>query len=281
MIFITGATGNVGAPIVQLLAERNLPVRAALSSSDGNSPFPANVETVPFRFGQPETYAPAFTGVKKLFLMRPPAISDVKTYLFPAIDAAIEVGVEHIVFLSLLGIDRTPFVPHYHVEEYLKASEIDYTFLRPSFFMQNLNTTHRAEIRQQDELIVPVGRGKLSWIDTRDIAQVAVTVLTQPAHDNQIYQLTGPESLDYEQVAARLSTALGRKIEYNHPSILRFIRYQRQLGTPLPFILVMVGLYTASRFGASAHITDTFQRLTGRPPRSIDEYIRDHTACWQ
>ncbi|NDJ78922.1 MAG: SDR family oxidoreductase, partial [Chloroflexi bacterium] len=238
------------------------------------------VDAARFDFAQPDTFAPAYAGVKRMFLLRPPAISDVKRYLFPAIDAAQASGVEHIVFLSLLGVENNRVVPHYKVEKYLESCGVAYTFVRPSFFMQNLNTTHRSEIRDESEICVPVGRGKTSFIDARDIGAVAALALAEDGHTNRAYELTGSEALDYYEVAAIFSDVLGRPITYANPSILRFVRAQRRKGAPLKFALVMIGLYTSTRFGMAKTITNEVERLLGRPPITLRQYVQDYRECW-
>ena len=108
-IFITGATGNVGAEIVRQLSAGEHPIRIAQRNVQPSSN--SSVEYIEFDFQKPSTFAPAFQGVKKVFLMRPPALSQVKTYIYPAIDSAIASGVEQIVFLSLLGAQNNSIVP--------------------------------------------------------------------------------------------------------------------------------------------------------------------------
>ena len=280
-ILVTGATGNVGAEVVRLLRQGNHQVRAAdRTPNAADRRFGNGVEQVWLEFGAPESYSPAFAGVERMFLIRPPAISDVKRFLFPAIDAAREAGIQQIVFLSLIGVERNRVVPHYKVEQYLLGSGVPYTFLRPSFFMQNLNTTHRAEIKEQNEIFVPAGLGKTSFIDVRDIAAVAALTLTEPGHTNRAYALTGSEALDYYQVAAVLSEVLGRPIIYRKPSLLRFIRRQHAGGTPWPFVLVMSGIYTTARLGLAARLTDETARLLRRAPITLRRYAEDYRDCW-
>lgn len=145
-ILVTGATGNVGAEIVKQLRSRGYAVRVAdVDPVKVQEMFSNSVEFALFDFARPETFAPALAGIEKMYLMRPPAISDVRRFIHPAIDAAASAGVKHIVFLSLIGIEKNKIVPHYKVEQYLLNSSMAWTFLRPSFFMQNLNTTHRNE----------------------------------------------------------------------------------------------------------------------------------------
>jgi uncharacterized protein YbjT (DUF2867 family) len=172
-------------------------------------------------------------------------------------------------------------VPHYKVEKHLKASGIPTTFLRPSYYMQNLNTTHRVEIRDQDEIMVPVGRARTSFVDVRDVGAAAARALTEPGHENRAYELTGREALDYYQVAELFTEILNRPITYRNPSIPRFFRHQRRLGIPVPFVLVMVGLYTATRFGSGERVTGDLEALLGRPPIPMRQYIADYADHWR
>jgi uncharacterized protein YbjT (DUF2867 family) len=279
-ILVTGASGNVGGEIVKLLSERGFAVRAAdRQARQVAEPVP-NIEAVAFDFSRSETFAPAFAGVERMFLMRPPAISNVRRFIFPAIDAAKQAGVKHIVFLSLIGVEKNRIVPHYKIEQHILASGLDYTFLRASFFMQNLNTTHRREIRERSEIFVPAGKGKTSFIDVRDIAAVAALALTQEGHGGQAYDLTGGEALDYDQVARLFSQVLGRTITYRRPSLLQFLRRQHESGVSSSMALVMAGIYTTARFGLAGRLAEDTRRLLGRAPIQLKDYIDDYKAAW-
>jgi len=281
-ILVTGALGNVGAEVVKLLRQSGQPVRAAgtrpaaIAQRFGNL-----VEATWLDFEKPESFGTALAGVERMFLMRPPAISNVRRSIFPIIDAAKQAGVRQIVFLSLIGVEKNRIVPHYKIEQHILKSGLEYTFLRPSFFMQNLSTTHRDEIKDQNEIFVPAGRGKTSFIDVRDIAAVAALTLTEAGHANRIYELTGDEALDYGQVAALLTDVLGRPITYRQPGLLQFLRRQLAKGTPLAFATVMAGIYTTARLGLAARLTGDLRRLLGRAPISFRQYVEDYQACWQ
>lgn len=280
-ILVTGASGNVGYEVVKLLGEEGFAVRAAdrRGEQQGQALAPG-VEAVTFDFNKPETFGPALAGVERMFLMRPPAIADVRRRIFPAIDAAKQAGVKHIVFLSLIGVAKNRIVPHYKIEQHILASGLDYTFLRASFFMQNLNTTHRREIQERNEIFVPAGKGKTSFIDVRDIAAVAALTLTQAGHSGRAYDLTGGEALDYDQVARLFSLALGRTITYRRPSLLQFLRRQRKNGVPSSLALVMAGIYTTARLGLAGRLTEDTRRLLDRAPITLKDYIDDYRAAW-
>lgn len=280
-VLVTGATGNVGAEVVRLLQGRGCTVRAAVRGVRPSEPvFDGRTEYVEFDFERPETYAPAVESITGLFLVRPPAISDTKRYINPVIDAARTAGVEHIVFLSLLGAEKNPLVPHRKIETYLESSGVAYTFLRASFFMQNLSTTHREDIRDRDEIYVPADKGRTSFIDVRDIAAVGARTLTESGHKGRAYALTGPEALDYSEVADIFTEVLGRKIIYANPSVLSFVRKMRKRGWPSGFVLVMAGIYTTARLGLAGRVTEETARLLGREPTTMRRFVEDYKECW-
>ncbi len=280
-ILVVGATGNIGLDVFNQLTAKDIHPLAAVRNPDkAKTILGDKANLVPFDFKNPATYKPAFQGIKKLFLVRPPDIADVKTFVRPVIQAAKNAGVEHIVFLSLLGVENNPIVPHYTIEKDLMTSGMSWTFLRASFFMQNLSTTHRAEIRDENMLMMPAGHGKTSFIDGRDIAAVGVKALTESGHENKAYDLTGSEALDYFTAADLLTATLGRKITYRNPSIIAFARRMKAQGNPWAYILVTSALYTTARLGMAAKITDETQRLLGRSPIRICQYIKDYKQAW-
>jgi uncharacterized protein YbjT (DUF2867 family) len=153
-------------------------------------------------------------------------------------------------------------------------------FLRPSFFMQNLSTTHRDEIRE-GRLVVPAGHGHTAFVDVRDVAGVAAKVLLEDGHEGRAYELTGREALDYARVAAVLSDVLGRRIVYADPSPVAFWRHARAAGRPVPYVLVMLALYFVARFGVAAQVAPDLERLLGRPPIDVRTFAQDHAEVWR
>ncbi len=280
-ILVIGALGNVGAEVVKSLLSAGYKVRASDTNPEMvKERFGATVEAVRFDFTDPTTYKATFIGVEKMFILRPPHITNIKRDMVPSIDAAKRAGVKHVVFLSLIGIENAKYVPHYKVETYLKEVNLQTTFLRCSFFMQNLNTTHRKEIKERNEIFVPVGNAKTSFIDARDIGAVAAVALTQDGHAGKNYDLTGSEALDYWQAAKILSEVLGREIKYKNPNLIHFFLETMRRGTPFMFALVMTGLYTSTRFGMAEPITNEVEKLTGKKPITFREYVTDYKESW-
>lgn len=280
-ILILGAPGNVGTEIVRKLQQMDVRFRVgAHDVKAAGVTLGYHLDITHFDFLKPETYNQSFAGIERMFLVRPPRLSNVKRDIAPAIQAAVKAGVKHIVFLSIQGVENNRFVPHYKIEQVLLATGVNYTFLRAGFFMQNLATTHCAEIRDQDEIALPVGTAKTSFIDARDIAAVAVLALTETDHTNKTYTLTGSEALDYEQVAEKLSSTLHRTIRYTHPSIITFIRRQLAQGQQLSFTLIMTALYILTRFGNAKTVTEDVGMILGRPPIRFDQFAEDYRLSW-
>lgn len=281
LVAVTGATGNVGVEVVRRLQAEGLAVRALVVDPEAaRERLGVDVDPVRFVFGDASTYEAAFAGVHALFLMRPPQIADVARRIHPAIDAARAAGVRKIAFLSLQGVERNPVVPHHRIERHLRGSGVPTVYLRPSFFMQNLSTTHRDEIRGGC-LVVPAGRGRTSFVDVRDVAEVAAKVLLEDGHEGRAYELTGRDALDYAQVAAVLSDVVGRRIVYADPSPLAFWRHARSAGHPVPYVLIMLALYSVARFGLAARVAPDLERLLGRPAIDVCTFAEDHADVWR
>jgi len=280
-ILITGATGNVGGELVKICSRENVEAVAAVSDlAKSASQFPSGIEPRKFDFTRPETYASAMQGVSKVFLMRPPAISNVRRDIFPFLEYCRRERVEQIVFLSLLGAEKLSFTPHRKIELEILRLDVPYTFLRPSFFMQNLATTHRDEIKNESEIFVPAGKGKTSFVDVRDIAEAAFTSLSGAQHLNKSYELTGSEALSYFEVAEILSDVLKKPIAYRNPSLLSFIWRSWQKHKNLSFVLVMAIIYTTARFGQAGLITEGLPKLLNRKPISFRQFAEDYKDCW-
>ena len=277
-IVVTGATGQVGKHLIGFLKNSSHQIILAKRSPNRTNDC-STLQEVFFDFEQPDTYAPALEGVDKLFLLRPPALAAVKKFITPVIDVAKEAGVSHIVFLSILGAEKNLLVPHRAIEKHILSSGIAYTFLRASFFMQNLSTNHRLDIKDRHEIFLPAGQKKTSFIDTRDIAAVAARALTEPGHENQAYTLTGSEALDYYEVAEIFTQVLGKTITYPNPSVFQFV-YRNWSKVPLPYLLVMVGIYTTVRWGLAGQVTNETARLLTRSPITLRDFVRDYKACW-
>jgi uncharacterized protein YbjT (DUF2867 family) len=281
-ILVLGANGNVGAAVASALSSAGRPTRLALRSPGDADRLPERSTSVQFDFGDPATWAAAFDGVTSMFLLRPPAIGNVRRDLLPAVAAAQAAGVEHVVFLSLQGAERNRVVPHATVETWLRRSGLSWTFVRPSFFHQNLSTTHAPDIRDHDAIVVPAGAGATAFVDAQDVGAVAAAALLDPqAHHDKAWTVTGPEALTYDQVADILSRVLHRPIHYTRPGLVQYARHARtQLGMPWGMVAVTSAIYTTARLGLARTLSGDAARVLGRPPTSFEEFAVRERLSW-
>jgi len=284
-ILITGATGNVGKETIKKLLNSKLEnfnvIAGVRDLNEAKEKLNYNkLRFIKFDFKNKKLIKKSLQHIDKMLLVRPPAISKVKKYILPVIKEAKINDIKHIVFLSLQGVENNPLVPHYKIEKFIKKEKIPYTFLRPSFFMQNLSTTHKKEIKENDEIYIPAGEGKTNFIDVRDIAEAASLVLREEEHKNKAYELTGKESLSYYEIANILSEELGRKIVYKDPSIIKFFIRKKKEGLSIGKILIMIGLYTVAKLGKANKITNEVQNLLGKEPIKFSEFVKDYKEVW-
>ncbi|SFK84810.1 Uncharacterized conserved protein YbjT, contains NAD(P)-binding and DUF2867 domains [Halogranum rubrum] len=277
-ILVTGATGTVGSHVVSALADTDVSFKAGVRDPTAGD-WPENCEPIAFDFERPETWGFAFDGIDTLFLLRPPSVG--RDRLVAAVDAAIRMGVEHVTYLSVLGAARNPLLPHRRLERHLETSGATYTFLRASYFMQNLSEIHAPEIREHDEVFVPAGTGAVSFVDARDVGAVAALTMREPGHEDESYDLTGPEALDFETVAERFSDVLGRPVTYTDPSSVAFVRRMYARGVPLRFAVLMLGIYAPARFGRAGRVEDDVERLLDRPATSLSTFVSDYREVWE
>ena len=276
-VFVTGSTGNVGVEVVKQLLARGASVKASVLPGRSEAVAEGAVP-VEFDFETPTTFGPALDGVDRVFLMRPPHMADAKAFR-PFVEAMEKAGIRQVVFLSVQGAGQNIFVPHHGIEVLLKKSSLAWTFLRPSFFMQNLTTTHLADIRDRSQIHVPAGNGRTNFIDVADIGEAAAACLTT-GHEKKAYELTGSEALTYGEVASILSEACDRPITYPKPSAKEFKHHMKECGYEDDFVKVMGSIYAIAKFGMAAGTTDTFEKLVGRAPHTLKQWASQNAACW-
>ncbi len=271
-VLVLGASGHVGQPLVAELLAKGEQVKAASRSGQA---FGA-AEGVVFDFADPTTFDAAFDGVDRAYVMLPGGYVESKALLKPVIQAAAERNVK-VVFQSVLGVDADDSIPYRQVEIALENSGVPYVILRPNWFADNFHTYWKAGI-DQGVIGVPAGEGKSSFIDVRDIASSAAAALTTNRFDNQAFNLTGPEALSYAQAAQKISEALGKPVAYQAMEEGAFCDLLKSVGVPADYAEFLTSIFYPVREGWTAGVSDAVVTLTGKAPRSLDEYIADHLA---
>jgi len=281
-ILVTGAVGNVGREVVRAITPRGHLVRAAdLSTKEIVAMHGDAVEAAVLDYQAPDTFASALDGCDAVFLVRPPAISCMESTLLPFIDAALEHGVKHIVFLSCAGAGTNKLVPHHAVEKHLAVRAASYTLLRPGFFSQNLGAAYRNDLANESRLFLPAGKGRVAFVDIRDVAELAAIIFDDPvAHRGAAYTCTGPEAFSFEEAARLMTDVIRRPIRYESASIAGYVRHLHLQGLPLPQIAVQTVLHVGLRFGQSEKIDPTLERMLGRRPRTLATYVRESAELW-
>ncbi|MBY8054745.1 SDR family oxidoreductase [Vibrio fluvialis] len=271
-VLVLGPSGHVGQPLVAELLAKGEQVKAA---SRSGQVFGA-AEGVVFDFADPTTFDAAFDGVDRAYVMLPGGYVESKALLEPVIQAAAERNVK-VVFQSVLGVDADDSIPYRQVEIALENSGVPYVILRPNWFADNFHTYWKAGI-DQGVIGVPAGDGKSSFIDVRDIASSAAAALTTNRFDNQAFNLTGPEALSYAQAAQKISAALGKPVAYQAMEEGAFCDLLKSVGVPADYAEFLTSIFYPVREGWTAGVSDAVATLTGKAPRSLDEYIADHLA---
>jgi uncharacterized protein YbjT (DUF2867 family) len=291
-ILVTGATGTVGSEVIKQLSDSSdTNIRAAVHSVDSLTRLKEsnkNIEAVQLDYNKPETLKKALKSVDKLFFLSPD--SPIMTELASGvISAAKNAGIGHIVRLSAKGADvraESPsLIMHRQVEEIIEESGIPYTFLRPNEFMQNFIILHSHSIKKNNAFNMAVGDAKVSIIDVRDIAAVAVKALIEAGkndrHNGKVYTITGPEALSYYQIAKILSNVTGREISYVNLSEGDFRRSLKEAGVDDWFIfVVLLMLDSYYKKGIAAQITNSVEEVTGRKPIAFSQFVNDHAQAF-
>jgi uncharacterized protein YbjT (DUF2867 family) len=271
MILVTGATGNNGTEIVKrLAATTQVQVRAMVRNRERASAIALpHVEVVEGDFDRPATLLSALAGVERAFLLTNSS-ERAQAQQIAFIDAARHSGVAHIVKLSQLGAEAHSPVRflRYHaaVEATLQASGIAYTLLRPNLFMQGL-LNFRSTIATQNAFYAAAGDAKVSVIDLRDIADVAVAALTEAGHEGKIYELTGPQALTHAEMAELLSKVLGRRVTFVDISPEAMREALLEFGFPVWQADGLIEDYAHYRRGEAAAVRSGVQDAIGKAPR--------------
>ncbi|MDO0913609.1 NAD(P)H-binding protein [Streptomyces sp. DT2A-34] len=274
MIVVTGATGNVGRPLVRALVEAGEQV-TAVSRRISARDVPEGTRHHPADLTEPERLAPALDGAKALFLLTSGDFMAAGGGLGAVLEVVRGSGVRRVVLLSSQGVG-TGEHPSF-LEDAVKASGLEWTVLRPGGF--HSNALQWADlIRTRREVAAPFGDVALPTVDPVDIAEVAALALRGPGHDGEVYELTGPAPVSPRQQTAAIEDALGEAVRF--VELTRAEARERMLGfMPEPVVestLDMLGAPAA----ALRRVSPDVERVLGRPGRAFADWAGRNVSAY-
>jgi len=280
-IAVAGATGRVGSSLISKLATEQIEL-VALSRTSGTERLPSGVSLATVDFDARSTLENALRGANRLFLAHGTSPRQVANEI-ALIDAAVAVGVSHIVKLSVLGPPSRlhPFDWHMQIEAHLATRDVGFTVLRPSSFVDIL--ARAGAPIANDTWGGAAGDGLVNLIDTRDVADSAFAVLLDDAHvtSQRAYHLTGPTAVSMPEIADELSGLLGRAVTYQHRSPAE--QRERLLASGLnEFVAdLLLGLDRLFYESTLAETTTTVRELTGHAPRPVTDWLSDNISLFR
>lgn len=279
MILVTGASGKVGGRALRRLVEKGLEVRAFVRDPAKIEALGLGVDAVAGDLDKAETIAPAMAGVDKVFVVAGgwdiPAEDD------NVITAAEAAGVGHVVLLSSLGVEAGVASGPFHApgEEKLRSTSLDWTIIRPGFYMANA-LMWRDSVVGQGVVYEPTGTGRHALVHPVDVGDVAAEVLATDGHAGRTYELTGPEALSSADCAAALSEVLGREIRHVDVPGEAFRRGLAEAGVPAPVADNLAAYYGMVKAGDFAMVTPTVGELLGRSARTFREWAAENAGAF-
>ncbi len=284
MICVTGASGTLSSEVIQQLEAAKAPFRAAYFSRQKTEAARARgIDAVVIDYSNPETLRVAFQGCDKLFLLGPTLPNQTQLEL-NAVEAAKQADIPHIVKQSVMAAHEERYIiarVHRAVEQGIESSGMAWTLLRPNSFLQNVVTFMRDTIRNESVFYSSSSDARISHVDVRDIAAVAVRALTDPGHVGKAYTLTGPQALTYDELAGELSKSLGRTIRHVNLSPADLKAGMVAQGAPEEIADWLIDIERFYREDGASRITDDIKRVTGRDPRRFREFARDYASVLQ
>jgi uncharacterized protein YbjT (DUF2867 family) len=263
-VLVLGGTGKTGRRVVERLRAREIPVRVGSRSGEP-----------PFDWEDPSTWAHALDGVGSVYLTYypdlavPGAVEATRSFA----ELAVRSGAPRLALLSGRG---EPVAES--AERAVRDTGAELTILRSTWFMQNFSEDYMLEHVLSGEIRLPGGDVPTPFLDIEDIADVAVAALSDDRHVGELYELTGPRSLTFDQAAAEIAHAAGREVRYVPVSLEEHAVEAEEHGVPPEVVELLTYLFAEVVDGRNANTTDGVRRALGREARDFSEYARDAAA---
>jgi NAD(P)H dehydrogenase (quinone) len=274
MIVVTGATGQLGRHVVEGLRQQGVKFAAGVRNTSADL---GDVEVRELDYNRPETIEPALRGAEKVLLISGSEVGQRVAQHTAVVDAAKKVGVQHIVYTSAPHADTSPLVlapEHKATEEAILASGIPHTFLRNGWYHENYVETFKLGA-QTGEIVGATGDGRVASAARKDFADAAVAVLTQPGHENKVYELTGDVAWTSAELAEEIGKVAGRPVTYRNVSVEELQQHLTTVGLP-PEVAGFVAAIDANiADGLLGHTPGELRALIGRPTTPVSVAIEE------
>ncbi|KAL1296882.1 hypothetical protein AAFC00_004497 [Neodothiora populina] len=285
-VLLTGGTGKTSRHLARMLEDADIPFLVASRGAEQNAP--KGMIPVKFDWLDQSTYSSPFThelpGKQKITsaYIVPSPLADSTSALTSFIDlAAQQYGVKRFVLLGYTTATKDG--PHLgKVWQHLDDIGVEYTVLRPTWFMENLSELqHKPTIMQEGKIYSACGDGKIPFVSARDIASVGFTCLTSLNPPPTDVTITGPEPLSYDEIALKLSSILGREIVHAKISTEQVQQRYQNLGLAEDYAKLLAWLEMYARDGFEATLEGEVEKVTGKAPQSFDDWAQENKASWQ
>lgn len=274
-ILVIGSTGNVGSELVRLLKANGHEVIEATSRKE------LKKGQVHLNLLTGQGVDKAFEGVSQAFFLSPPGHMNQHELLKPLIEMAKKKNLQKVVLMTAMGANADESSPLRQAEIQLEKSGVPFNIIRPNWFMQNFHTFWMEGILKQGKILLPVGKAKGSFIDSRDISSVAYSLLTEDQFNNKDFDLTGSRALDHDEVALILTEASGKKIQYQEVTPEEMLPGLLAAGLPSDYAQFLLIILNYFKLGYSEVVTDSVKKITGKAPRTFEQYALDHQQVWK
>ena len=278
---ITGATGDVGSKVVDLLIQRgNRPRVFVRDANKAQSRFGNRVDVCLGDLANAESLRTALKGVDGLFLVNSGPEIPLRDEL--AANIAKAAGVRHLVKLSSMDVQQGLAIGAWHErgEAAIRTSGIPFTFVQPTGFMSNL-LAWADSIKKEGLVRSSTGDGKRAFIHSDDIAAVATEALTTSNYLGQSLPITGPEALSFAEVTATIATAIGKQLTFQPISDEEARQRYSAISASTEETEAHVSLWRAIREGRLATVTDNVDRILGRKPIKLNQWLTENAAAFQ
>jgi len=274
--------GNIGRHVAEGLAKKGAHVRLLVRSFTPNAGWESlGIEQVEGDMSNIDSLAKSFEGVDRFFSVTP-YVENLVELGINAVAAAKRAGVNYVVRSSMIQASETSITLrrwHREVEKAVEESAIPYTILQPNTFMQSL-LMNAETVKSANALFMPQGSGKVSMVDVRDIAAVAVVCLTEMGHDGKKYSITGREALSDYEIAERLGKVLGREIIYYDVDPDQAKDSMLKMGMPFWMVNTLLELFAVSKAGDCAEVTPFVEQILKRNPLSFDQFLGENATVF-